>query len=246
MLSRVYSSVQTYCICIHAFSGLPSIMPGLKRHLLIPVTAALSRSRKPLDFRIFESATRPSSPIRNCSVTVPVSSLRREAFGHSGFAQVLKSATAATRTGFGLPAGAAGAAGACGRASSFDRRLGRRRHRDRALRRRWLLHVHLDWRDERWRRRLHFRRRRRWRNFLRWRRCLLLDDLGLHCFSHLGDHALAETGDDPIGDEHVQDDDNGDAGEILPGLVYHAKNSCLLSPIPTLFVATKPTKHDKS
>jgi len=44
-------------------------------------------------------------------VTVPVSSLRSEAFGNSGLAQVLKSATAATRDGPEGPA-AGGAAGA--------------------------------------------------------------------------------------------------------------------------------------
>src|SRR3954462_15056997 len=86
-------------------------MPGLNRHLLMPVTAALSKSLKPLDLTTFESATRPSVASRNCSVTVPVSSLRSDDFGHSGRAQVLKSATAATRLGAGaFSTGAAGSA----------------------------------------------------------------------------------------------------------------------------------------
>ena len=83
----------------------------MKRHLLIPLTAALSKSLKPEDLITLESATWPSAPIKNDNVTVPVSSLRRDDFGHSGFAQVLKSATAATFTDLAGPGGAAGGAG---------------------------------------------------------------------------------------------------------------------------------------
>src|SRR5450830_1722456 len=117
-----------------------------------------------------------------------------------------------------------------GRLVQFVRqRLGGRRHGDGALLRRRLLHVHLDRRDERWRRGLHFRRRRRGRHFFRWGRRFLLNDLGLYCLSHLGDHALAKARNDPVSHQHVQENDNGDASDILLGLVIMREiHACFL------------------
>ncbi|WP_307164845.1 hypothetical protein [Massilia sp. WF1] len=44
-----------------------------------------------------------------------------------------------------------------------------------------------------------------------------------HCLGHLGDHSLAETSNDPVSNDQVQDDDNGDTSDIFPGVLLMRK-----------------------